>query len=289
MEDFKMKTARFFAMAFLAAASIPLVAQEPGEDVSQKAVYAPQGPMGFGDASASHSWEMSSVTGELQGKLDSKTAKVGDRVVLKTTEKVQTADGTLIPRGTRLVGHITQLQARDATHSYTQLAIAFDHAELKNGQGIAIYTLIRGVNPGPGVSDVNPLANADPTATMGSTVNGGSTSGGGRGGRNGGGQPGIYSDAIQRTSPTTTSVGDRADTNTDPNPPGAVQLAGHGDVNENIGAHQLAAARAVPHATAIPGVMLAGNSSASGVFSATMKDIQFASGTQMQLGIVADR
>jgi len=68
-----------------------------------------------------------------------------------------------------------------------------------------------------------------------------------------------------------------------------VQLAGHGDLNANVGAHQAAAARAVPHPTEIPGVMLAGNSSASGVFLATRKDIQFASGTQMQLGIVADR
>ena len=72
--------------------------------------------MGFGDASASHSWEMSPVIGELQDKLNSATAKVGDRVVLKTTEKVMTADGTVIPRGTRLLGHITQVQTRDATH-----------------------------------------------------------------------------------------------------------------------------------------------------------------------------
>ena len=57
MEDFKMKTARFFAMAILAAASIPLMAQDTGADGSQKAVYAPQGPMGFGDASQSHSWD----------------------------------------------------------------------------------------------------------------------------------------------------------------------------------------------------------------------------------------
>ena len=45
----------------------------------------------------------------------------------------------------------------------------------------------------------------------------------------------------------------------------------------------------IPHPTAIPGVMLAGNSAASGVFLASMKDIQFESGTQMQLGIVADQ
>ena len=65
--------------------------------------------------------------------------------------------------------------------------------------------------------------------------------------------------------------------------------AGNSDADEHVGAHQRAAARAVPRPTAIPGVMLAGNSTASGVFLASMKDIQFASGTQMQLGITADR
>jgi hypothetical protein len=285
-----MKTAWFFAMAILAAASVPLMAQEAGSDGSQKAAYAPQGPMGFGDASASHSWEMSSVTGELQGKLDSKTAKVGDPVVLRTTEKVQTADGTVIPRGTRLVGHITELQTRDSAHAISQMGIAFDRAELKNGQNMAIYTLIRGVNPNSGVMAMNPMNSDVPTPMggMGDSTSGGAMIGG-RGGRGGETQPGTVGGGAQGTSPTSTPAGYPVGANTDPNPPGAVELPGHGDVNENIGAHQLAAARAIPHATAVPGVMLAGNSSASGVFSATMRDIRFESGTQLQLGIVADR
>jgi hypothetical protein len=280
-----MKTARFFAMAFLAVASVSLIAQDASTSESQKTVYATQGPMGFGDASASHSWEMSTVSCELQNKLDSKTARVGDRVVLRTNEKVQTADGTVIPRGTRLVGHITELQTHDASHGIAQLAIAFDRAELKNGQSISIFTLIRGVSPPANVSEMSrrsnaDLSNADP---MGATNPGA----GGRGGRNGGGPPGVLSDDMQRTSPVTGTPSDRA--SAEQNSPGAVELAGHGDTNETPSAHQAAAARAIPHATAIPGVMLAGNSAASGVFLARQKDIEFESGTQVQLGIVADR
>ena len=272
-----MKTARFFAMAILAAAGIPLIAQEAGTDGSQKAVYAPQGPMGFGDASQSHSWEMSPVTCDLENKLDSKTAKVGDRVVLKTNDKVQTADGTVIPRGTRLAGRVIQVQTQDVNHNVAQLAIAIDHAELKNGQSIAIYTLIRGVHPPlRNFSDTNPLANTDPTS---------STAAGGRGGRNNGVQTGVFSDEMRRASPTTTSVADRTETDTDPNPQGSVQLAGHGDPDET-NAHQLAAARAIPRPTAIPGLLLAGSSTASGVFLSRQKDIEIASGTEMQLGII---
>jgi hypothetical protein len=285
-----MKTAQFFAMAFLATAGISLIAQETGADGSEKAVYAPQGPMSYGDEASSRAYEMTSVTGELEGKLEARNAKVDDRVILKTTEKVQTSDGTVIPRGTRIVGHITQVQTRDSAHGVSQIAIAFDRAELKSGQSLAIHTLIRGVNSSSGVMGMN---SDNPMSAVDDPLSGGSPSGGtggGRGGRGGSGQSGILGGATQKTSPTTSSVGDRTGATTNADTSGAVQLAGHGeDVNENTGAHQLAAARSVPHPTAIPGVMLAGNSSSSGVFLASRKDLEFASGTQMQLGIVADR
>ncbi len=285
-----MRAARFFAMAFLATAGISLMAQETGPDGSEKAVYAPQGQMSYGDEASSRAYEMASVTGELEGKLEAKNAKVGDRVILKTTEKVQTSDGTVIPRGTRIVGHITQVQTRDSAHGVSQIAIAFDRAELKNGQSLAIHTLIRGVSSSSSVMAMN---SDNPMSALDDPLSGGSPSGGtggGRGGRGGGGQSGILGGATQKTSQTTSSVGDRTGATTNADTGGAVQLAGHGeDVNENTGAHQLAAARSVPHPTATPGVMLAGNSSSSGVFLASRKDIEFASGTQMQLGIVADR
>src|ERR1700722_16857489 len=136
---------------------IPLLAQDSSADTnatspttdSAKVTYAPKAG-GFGDLAASHAWEMSPVTGELDGKLDSKTARGGDRVVLKTMDKVQTSDGTVIPRGSRLVGHVTEVQAYDPVNGTARIAIAFDHAQLKNGQNIAIYTLIGGVVPSGG-------------------------------------------------------------------------------------------------------------------------------------------
>ena len=90
---------------------------------------------------------MSSISGDLQGKLDSKTAKAGDRVVLKTTEKVQTSDGTLIPKGSRLTGHVTAVQAYSKEHGAATMGIAFDRVEMKGGQSVEIYTLIKGVSP----------------------------------------------------------------------------------------------------------------------------------------------
>ena len=303
-----MKTAWSLRVAFVAAASLPFLMQQANTfgqqegsgdaagmnaSGSAKAVYSTQGHMDFGDESASRAYEMSSVTGELQGKLSSKSAKVGDQVILKTTEKVRTSDGTEIPKGTRLVGHITQVQAHDSTHGESQMSIAFDRAELKNGQSLAIHTLIRGASPGHSAMAMESMNSDDSTSTFsGGSMSGSSTSGT-RSGRSGGGvlggDGGLAGGTVERTTATASSVTDRSAAAAPSNTAQAVQLAGHGDIAAETGAHQQAAARAIPRPTAIPGVMLAGSGSASGMFSASSGDIAFESGTEMQLGIVVDR
>ena len=285
-----MKTATTLAVAIAAVTSIPLLAQQGDANSSAnepaKVTYAPAAG-GFGDEAASHAWEMSSITGELEGKLDSKTAKAGDRVVLKTTDKVQTADGTVIPRGSRLLGHVTEVQAYDKEHGSAQMAIAFDRAELKNGQSIAIYTLIRGVNPSASAMTVSQM-NGD--NMMGMPAPAGSMANGGRMGNEGYGSiaaangAGLATGQVDRVSDAARSMSDRVD----PGSTGSTTMQ-PGGLNAGTGAHSIAAARAIPHPTGIPGVMLAGNNSSSGLLLASRKDIQFESGTQVQLGIVADR
>jgi len=168
MQDIGIKIAIAAAVAIAVLTSIPLLAQEVGAsaqestaatasspqsegsaqagasagaaiqadgsaNASGKATYVATGG-GFGDQAASHAWEMSSISGELQGKLDSKTAKPGDRVVLKTIDKVQTSDGTMIPRGSLLVGHVTQVQAYSKENGAATMGIAFDQVEMRKAR-----------------------------------------------------------------------------------------------------------------------------------------------------------
>lgn len=303
MDDLGMKAATFLAVAVVAITSIPLLAQQTksGSNADASAAACAKGAAGFGDESASHAWEMSSINGELEGKLDSKTAKVDDRVVLKTTEKVQTSDGTFIPKGSHLVGHITEVQAYDRDRGGAAIGIAFDRVELKDGQSLGIYTLIRGARAGATPTAMTSMSAAD---TMGAPMGGGEPMGGqAMGGGRGAGLPGEAGGAVNGTgmaggtvARTTDATGDvtGAPLSEQPMPmvssntSGAVQLAGHGDMDTNPSAHQAAAMRALPRPTGIPGVMLSGNSTASGLFSCSRQNIHLESGTQMQLGIVAD-
>jgi hypothetical protein len=57
---------------------------------------------------------MSPISGELMKKLDSKTVKTGDSVVVQIKTPVKTPDGTAIPKGSKLVGHVLAAQPSQA-------------------------------------------------------------------------------------------------------------------------------------------------------------------------------
>jgi hypothetical protein len=315
---------RILATLIAAAVCTPLPAQQvnanSSDDDAAKVTYQPAAP-GFGDQALSRSWEMTAVTGELEGKLDSKSAKVGDRVALKTTEKVQISDGTVIPKGTRLVGHVTEVQAHNGDRAIAQIGVAFDHAELKNGESLPVHSLIRTVRMSASVTSMNMMGDDDAmsASSMGGGRMGGLGSGRG-GGVIGGGLGAGASASTDAGSLGGATVGGVADgaaggqvdrngnvanagtgvgTNggagtlgagTSARDDSAVQLAGHGDAPINGGAHAAAAQRSVPHPTGVPGVMLAGSSSSSGLLiEGDRKDIEFMSGTRFEMGIVGDR
>jgi hypothetical protein len=279
-----------FAVAAILAAltSISLHAQQADETApagdGAKVTYAATAG-GFGDQAYAHAYEMSWVTCELDGKLDSKTARIGDRVVIKTMDKMQASDGTVIPRGTRLVGHVTEVRAYDEQHGPARIAIAFDHAELKNGESIAVHTLIRGVAPSANAMTV-PEGNDDSMMGMpvpaGAIVNGPRLGGPGTGST----APGYATSQVDRASDEAISAGNRVETHSGSPGIAPVQTGG---LTTEMNAHGVAAARAVPHPTNIPGVKLAGNSTSSGVLLATRQNVRIDNGAQFQLGVVADR
>jgi len=74
------------------------------------------------------------IDASLATSLDAKRSKVGDEVEGRTEEDVKQDGKVVLKKGTRLVGHVTQAQARANGQAQSQLGIMFDHAVLKNGQ-----------------------------------------------------------------------------------------------------------------------------------------------------------
>ncbi len=84
------------------------------------------------------------IFAELNSGMDSKKAKVGDTISARTTEAMKsTDDRTIMPRGTKIEGHITQAAARGKGGEESSLGIQFDKAVLKDGAEIPLNVVIQ--------------------------------------------------------------------------------------------------------------------------------------------------
>ena len=152
-----MKTCTPLVTGLFALASFPLWAQQPPPANQPNSPSTQQTPSNS---------QMSPINGELENKLDSKTAKTGDSVVVKTKTPVKTPDGTEIPKGSKLVGHVVAVQPSEPGKN-SQVALAFDRVELKGGKTMPIHSQIQSISPADGSA-----SNAGPSVQNGEAPNG---------------------------------------------------------------------------------------------------------------------
>ncbi len=305
------------ALVLVMLASLPAVAQQAGATANENGTATASGKQLSNSASAGSTAnarsgnvqasgstnaaaagaEMRPVNGELQSKLDAKSAKVGDEVVVKTTQSATTADGTVIPKGSRLVGHVTTVVAHSKESANSQLGIAFDRAELKGGQSLPVHSEIRSLTAPPSVATAGTMQSDDSFGNggMGGGRVSGGAMGGGRSGGGGllGGGGGTVGAVGNSAGAVGSSVGGMASSSI--RAPGNVAGDVAGNVNGTMqgagGVATNAAANTQAHTTGVQGVMLAGDATgtASGMLSASKQNVHLDSGTQMVLGVAAAR
>ena len=178
-----MTTRTTLATAIFAIASFPLLAQQSPAANQPDSPTTQQNPSGTDPATANSATanpaasaiELSSINGELVSKLDSKTAKTGDSVVVQTKASAKTANGTEIPKGSKLVGHVIGAQPSGAGEN-SQVALLFDHIELKGGQNLPVHSQIQSIAPAGGAASTsgpqtgspsNPSTSGTPQGTGG--------------------------------------------------------------------------------------------------------------------------
>jgi hypothetical protein len=88
----------------------------------------------------------STVQAELTKPVDARKNKVGDEVVAKTTQDVKSDGKIVLPKGSKVIGKVTQVQAREKGQQESQLGIAFDHAILKNGTQMPVAFTIQAIS-----------------------------------------------------------------------------------------------------------------------------------------------
>jgi hypothetical protein len=222
---------------------------------------------------------MRPVNAELETKLDSKTAKAGDNIVVKTKTAIKTADGTMIPKGSKLMGHITGVQPSGAGAN-SQMALQFDHIELKGGQSMPVQSQIQSIAPPEGSA-----------STGGGDVSGRPMSAPQAASAAGTSSPGMSGASGASRASAAPAQNTAAGTGAEPGAaaPAASGAPAAGTVvakNGNIAIQT----------TSIPGVLLANNApgeqdprmaKTSSILLGAKKDIQLDGGTQMVVGLSA--
>jgi hypothetical protein len=102
---------------------------------------------------------------ELSQSVDSKKAKAGDPITAHTTEAIKMDGKVVIPKGTKLVGHVTRASARSKGDADSVLAMQFDRAILKDGRELPLQATVQALAveqraAAVGPEDLQPAGNA---------------------------------------------------------------------------------------------------------------------------------
>jgi hypothetical protein len=83
---------------------------------------------------------------ELSKTLKAKKLKVGDKVKAEVSQDVVSHGKVIIPVETKLVGHVTEVSARDSTHPESRMGIVFDRILLKHFRDIDFQAVVQAVS-----------------------------------------------------------------------------------------------------------------------------------------------
>jgi hypothetical protein len=219
---------------------------------------------------------------ELTKSIDAKKAKTGDQVTAKLTQDVKANGKVVLHKGSKLVGHVTEAQARSKESAESKLGVVFDKAVLKDGQEMAFNGVIQALAP-PAQGTLS--ASGDETGNFGSGM--GSGTGMGRGRSSAGGNAPIGGGG----NPVNSTLGSA--TNSVNNTAGSVTNSGSDAVNGSVNqATSVAANGALNSASrgvvGMQGIALntttTGNAQGS-IMSSASRNVKLDTGTQMILQV----
>lgn len=206
----------------------------------------------------------SDVQAALKTPIDSRHAKVGQEVTAVTRGDADLG-GTRLPKGTTLVGHVTDVAAKGGSNANGSVSMVFDQARLKNGNSVPVHAVLRGIAP---AADMQASASDDMMTPAGAA----STSGGAS--VRGGGLLGGAAGATRGTLGTVTGTA------------GSVTGAAVNTVGKT--AHTVAGT-AAQGLSSVPGISLTAGADAatSGTLTGAGQNVHLDSGTQLTLGLAA--
>lgn len=205
----------------------------------------------------------STVQAQLTKPVDARKNKAGDEVVAKTTQDVKSNGHVVLPKGSKIMGHVTEAKARAKGQSDSSVGLAFDHAVLKDGTTVPVSFAVQAIGNSSAAAQA---AQADADTTMATAANTGmSTSTAAR--STGGGLVGGVGATAGGVTNTATGVGGGT-------------LSGAGNVGGGISAPLPPASRGM---VGMPNLNLVSATSNSSTITSSTSNVHLDSGTEMIL------
>jgi hypothetical protein len=123
-----------------ASGSTAVEANQSGAQASSSTSASASGQAGPNSASVSSGTTMNAT---LSQPVDAKKNKPGDQVTARTTQAVKSDGKVVIPKGSKLLGHVTECKARSKDEKESALGIVFDKAVLKHGEEVPLNVTIQ--------------------------------------------------------------------------------------------------------------------------------------------------
>jgi hypothetical protein len=256
-------------------------ADKSGAQASNSGAASASANVGHNSASLANGTAMNAA---LSQPVDGKKNKPGDPVTAKTTSATKSDGKVVIPKGTKLMGHVTETKARAKGESESALGIVFDKAVLKNGQEIPLNVAIQALAASQ-TPTTSSLAQDDLSA------GGGASGGATRGGRpSGGGVLGSVGSTAGATAGTVTNTaanvggGAGGAANSTANVTGTATGTTRGAVGGLNTAGQLtSSSQGVFGLEGLNLSAVASNSTQGSLITSTNKNVHLDSGTQLLL------
>jgi hypothetical protein len=96
-----------------------------------------------------------------------KKVKVGDEVLAHMTEPTKLKDGTELPKGTKVIGKVTEVKMKADKEGPSKLGLLFDKAQLKDGKEIPVTMALVSVAPRWEQGSVDPVAGENTGSSAG--------------------------------------------------------------------------------------------------------------------------
>jgi len=137
----------FVVLAVVPLAEIPALSQTPATSPSKgsQTASASSTPQRNDGAEAIPAGTI--IPAALSKSVDAKKAKPGDKIEAKITMDLLSNGKVVIPRDTKVIGHVTEAKSRTKESPDSRVGMSFDRVSLKDGRELSIRAAIQAMGP----------------------------------------------------------------------------------------------------------------------------------------------